>query len=396
MAKATAFAYNTGSPISGTVQVGSLAVGIPTSGFGSTGLTHWNGPDQDLGYVIAYSAPSNNHPTPDITNKIGLSSTYRGTDVNLSNSAQTASQQFGYQQSVLGVSAIGSGDKKMFSIRVSLAAPGTLVDSHFIGIGKTTMNYQGNPYGAYPGNDNLGYGYGSGGVFYHNGTLVDEYLTTWGNNDLVDICINNVAGSMWFRVNGGYWNDNSGANPATNTGGFEISAGPWYPALCPGYEGTMTIQNISKFSVPQGFTFLGKGTASLGFVRSLAKTEGSFISKAEEVSQNTQNFTTGTDAKTWLNSHGYWTSYLEFSSSINIATNAGDGLTGFVVGGQAVAFQILANPAIGTTYPIGSTIIFQNGEVREFVGYDDYGSVYDMFYDSPISTGTLFPITIGI
>jgi hypothetical protein len=83
-----------------------------------------------------------------------------------------------------------------------------------------------------------------------------------------------------------------------------------------------------------------------------------------------------------------------FTPPLTITTNAGGGLDGFNVGGQAVAFQITSNPAIGTTYPIGSQITFQNGEVRTFVGYDDYGSVYDMFYDSPISTGTLFPITI--
>ena len=58
------FAYNTGSTISGTVQVGTLAVGIPTSGFSSTGLAWWNGPDEDLGYVIAGSVPSNTQPTP--------------------------------------------------------------------------------------------------------------------------------------------------------------------------------------------------------------------------------------------------------------------------------------------------------------------------------------------
>jgi hypothetical protein len=82
------------------------------------------------------------------------------------------------------------------------------------------------------------------------------------------------------------------------------------------------------------------------------------------------------------------------ASPLTISTNAGSGLNGFSVGGQAVAFDITANPAIGTTYPIGSQITFQNGEVRTFVGYDDYGSIYDIFYDSPISTSTLFPITI--
>ncbi len=57
------FAYNTGSVISGTQQFGSLAVGTPTSGV--TGSPQWwNGPDEDLGYVIAQSVSGNTQPTP--------------------------------------------------------------------------------------------------------------------------------------------------------------------------------------------------------------------------------------------------------------------------------------------------------------------------------------------
>ena len=64
MATARPFAYNTGAGITGTDQVGDLAVGTPTSGFASTGLPWWNGPDEDLGYVIAQSVPGNTQPTP--------------------------------------------------------------------------------------------------------------------------------------------------------------------------------------------------------------------------------------------------------------------------------------------------------------------------------------------
>lgn len=64
MATARPFAYNTGAPISGTIQVGNLAVGFPTDGFESTGLEWWNGPDEELGYVIAQSVPSDTQPTP--------------------------------------------------------------------------------------------------------------------------------------------------------------------------------------------------------------------------------------------------------------------------------------------------------------------------------------------
>lgn len=65
MSVARPFAYNTGAPIPGTEQVGSLAVGIPTNGFASTGIAEWwNGPDEALGYVIAEAVPGDTQPTP--------------------------------------------------------------------------------------------------------------------------------------------------------------------------------------------------------------------------------------------------------------------------------------------------------------------------------------------
>ena len=64
MATARPFAYNTGAPIAGTDQVGSLAIGTPTVGFDTTGLEWWNGPDEELGYVIAEPVPSDTQPTP--------------------------------------------------------------------------------------------------------------------------------------------------------------------------------------------------------------------------------------------------------------------------------------------------------------------------------------------
>jgi len=63
MATARPFAYNTGSPIDGTTQVGNLAVGTPTSGF-TINPRFWNGPDEDLGYVIAVPVSGNTQPTP--------------------------------------------------------------------------------------------------------------------------------------------------------------------------------------------------------------------------------------------------------------------------------------------------------------------------------------------
>jgi hypothetical protein len=60
------FAYNTGSLISGSTQVGDLAISEAeveySTNFG--GLQWWGGPDQTNGYVIAFPVPSCDRPTP--------------------------------------------------------------------------------------------------------------------------------------------------------------------------------------------------------------------------------------------------------------------------------------------------------------------------------------------
>jgi hypothetical protein len=63
MATARPYAYNPGAPISGTQQVGDLAIGTPDYGF-TNNPQFWNGPDEELGYVIALPVPDNSQPTP--------------------------------------------------------------------------------------------------------------------------------------------------------------------------------------------------------------------------------------------------------------------------------------------------------------------------------------------
>jgi len=63
MAKARPFAYNPGPSIAGTSQIGDLSIGAPTSGF-TNSPQYWNGPDEELGYVIAQSVSGNTQPTP--------------------------------------------------------------------------------------------------------------------------------------------------------------------------------------------------------------------------------------------------------------------------------------------------------------------------------------------
>ena len=81
MATARPFAYNTGSPIDGTSQVGDLTIGTPTSGF-TNSPQFWNGPDEELGYVIASPVSGNTQPTPisGVTASVGFYRTSAFTD----------------------------------------------------------------------------------------------------------------------------------------------------------------------------------------------------------------------------------------------------------------------------------------------------------------------------
>jgi hypothetical protein len=60
------FAYNTGSTIYGTTQIGNIAIGVSDQDYSQDpgGVKWWMGPDEDLGYVIANEVPTGDHPTP--------------------------------------------------------------------------------------------------------------------------------------------------------------------------------------------------------------------------------------------------------------------------------------------------------------------------------------------
>jgi hypothetical protein len=106
MATSRPFAYNTGSTINGTEQVGSIAIGYPTSGFTSTGLRWWNGPDEDLGYVIAHTVPSGTQPNPvGVPAYIGFWRTPSKTDNNFISLSQYVSSFTGTPQTFASASA---------------------------------------------------------------------------------------------------------------------------------------------------------------------------------------------------------------------------------------------------------------------------------------------------
>ena len=104
MSTARPFAYNP-SPnavIAGTEQVGDLSVGTPTSGF-TNSPQFWEGPDEDLGYVIAVPVPSNTQPTPvsGVTASVGFFRTDDFTDNSFIILAQYVANEYGTPQTFL-------------------------------------------------------------------------------------------------------------------------------------------------------------------------------------------------------------------------------------------------------------------------------------------------------
>lgn len=301
------FAYNTTGSIPGTDQVGYLAIGYPTGGFDSTpGVQWWMGPSEATGYVIAKPITLGNQPTPVPEDALYLNPSAKGTNVVLSNNDQTAGQVLSYAESVLGLSQIEGGDHIMFSVRYSSTGTSSLYQ-RVIGVGRPTMNYA----GTYPGGDPASVGFSADGKYYYNGTQVTSSLTPWNDGDIIDIAVAPGGDdAIWIRVNGGNWNNDPGADPSNIPSGLSLNGlSQLLPALCPGYnQCTMTVLNYPPFGSFSGYNFLGNLTASVGFNRSSALTEPSFIELAETLTG--QTFASGADAKTYLNgTMGYWTSW---------------------------------------------------------------------------------------
>jgi surface protein len=68
MATSTPLAYNTGSTITGTQQIGNLSIATATTvnydPNTNGGITFWMGPDEELGYIVGIPVSIGNQPTP--------------------------------------------------------------------------------------------------------------------------------------------------------------------------------------------------------------------------------------------------------------------------------------------------------------------------------------------
>lgn len=71
---------------------------------------------------------------------------------------------------------------------------------------------------------NRGIVIGGGGSYYSDNLSVYSSFGTTANGDRVCVAVNQVSMLLWARVNGGNWNNSGTDNPATNTGGINISS----------------------------------------------------------------------------------------------------------------------------------------------------------------------------
>lgn len=102
-------------------------------------------------------------------------------------------------------------------------------------------------------------GYLSTGVVQYNGTTLAT-IATYAAGNRIDCAVHWGYRLIWFRVNGGNWNNNVANDPATLTGGIDISgvASPnvMVPAIYASASGTVwTMEFSTPFTnaAPSGF-----------------------------------------------------------------------------------------------------------------------------------------------
>jgi hypothetical protein len=149
--------------------------------------------------------------------------------------------------------AIGSSDKKYFELVlpvVSVAAD--------TGVGVATGNQD---MSQFLGQSNEGIAMYGSGMVYRNNVLLTTYGTFAATSN-VSIAVDRPNNKIWWRVNGGNWNNDviGNQNPATNTGGQDISAvaGNLFPAFHVEHAGDSCTGKFASgswtYAAPSGFT----------------------------------------------------------------------------------------------------------------------------------------------
>jgi hypothetical protein len=167
--------------------------------------------------------------------------------------------------SALGSYAVGDTARVMYTVKLDYDAETILTQNQAVGFGLNSTNLE-----DALGTTDKSMAVLNTGEVYWNGIQIYTGLPTFVAGDIIDVAVTGtyVSPGWWYRVNGGDWNGDPTADPATNTGGLQQyvddTASPIYPAVSiagsPGPSGgpsVFTIQDVPLYPVPAGFTFLG-------------------------------------------------------------------------------------------------------------------------------------------
>jgi hypothetical protein len=157
------------------------------------------------------------------------------------------------------------GAKVMYTVQITTEDPADVTaDLAHIGFA-----YQYVDLNSALGDDVSGYGVGwcQNGEAHYAGSAYTSGLPTYGPGDYLDMAVNLDTGLFWVRVNGGLWNGNPSADPATGANGVSLvingtgiagSGSAMYPAVNPGAYNFIDAMEVSRFtySIPAGFVAL--------------------------------------------------------------------------------------------------------------------------------------------
>jgi hypothetical protein len=104
--------------------------------------------------------------------------------------------------------------------------------------------------------------FGSGEVYSLNTSQSIQFPGGFTAGNVLSVAVDFGAGKLWFRKNGGIWNNNGSADPATNVSGtpFAAPGGGYTPAVgfTTGGSGNNVTANFGAsafaYAVPAGFT----------------------------------------------------------------------------------------------------------------------------------------------
>jgi len=179
---------------------------------------------------------------------------YKSSLITLSNSNLNANITTLGTASVLGLTAIKSGQKVMYSVVVNSPS-----DTVYLGISLTSLDVN-----SELGVDIKSIGVTNNGDVWYGGSFITN-LTGFSYmvGDTVDVAYDYSAGLMWIRVGGGLWNNDPMANPQLGDFGLSFSepfslsqfARPAASILSTG-SNQIFLQNTAAFGLPGGYTFI--------------------------------------------------------------------------------------------------------------------------------------------